>query len=86
VPISVVVQDAVGAVPVVDDANIWADGLGLTFPVLADVHGEFYPIWDPEDVLPIAFIIDRDRVITYAEAGGSDEEFETLVIEALEGP
>jgi len=24
-----------------DDAELWADGLGLTFPVLADTEGEF---------------------------------------------
>ena len=66
-----VVQDAGGQLPEPDDAALWAENLGLTFPVLADVDGEFYPVWDPRGVLPMAYIIDRDGVVVWAEAGGS---------------
>ena len=79
-------QDAGGQPPDSDDASLWADGLGLTFPVLADVDGEFYPIWDPMGVLPMAYIIDRDSVIVWAEAGGSGglEEIRSEVEALLE--
>ena len=66
-----IAQDANGQLPVPDDAALWADGLALTFPVLADVDGEFYPIWDPDGVLPVAYIIDPDGVVIWAEAGGA---------------
>ena len=80
------VQDASGQTPSTDDAALWADGLGLTFPVLADVDGEFYPVWDPLGVLPVAYIIDQDGVVAWAEAGGSGglEEMEQEVVELLE--
>lgn len=70
-PISVVIQDGVGATPNVEDAELWASELGLTYPVLADVDGEFFPVWDPDVVLPMAYIIDADGVVAWAEAGGS---------------
>jgi hypothetical protein len=57
----------------------------LTFPVLADVDGEFYPLWDPDGVLPVAYIVDRDGVVAWAEAGGSGglTEIEEQVVAIL---
>ena len=80
-PISVVAQDGGGQLPDPEDAALWADELGLTFPVLADVDGEFFPLWDPLGVLPMAYIIDQDGVIVWAEAGGSGglEEMEIII-------
>lgn len=71
-----------------DDAALWADGLGLTFPVLADVNGEFYPVWDPEGVLPVTYIIDQDGVVVWAEIGGAGglDDMEDLVAELLREP
>jgi len=68
----VVVQNAVGGAPTPDDAATWADGLALTFPVLADPTGSFFATWDPAGVLPVTTIIDADGVITWTEAGGVD--------------
>ncbi len=70
-PISVVIQDGVGDTPDVADAELWASELELTYPVLADVDGEFFPVWDPDVVLPMAYIIGPDGVVAWAEAGGS---------------
>jgi peroxiredoxin len=83
--VSVVVQDASGLPPDSDDAALWADGLGLTFPVLADEDGEFYPVWDPMGVLPMAYVIDQDGVVAWAEAGGAGglEEMEAQVVTLL---
>ena len=80
-----VAQDGSGQIPDPEDAALWADELGLTFPVLADVDGDFYPLWDPTGVLPMAYIIDRDGVIVWAEAGGSGglEEIEGTVLDLL---
>lgn len=84
-PISVVIQDGVGGTPVVEDAELWGSELGLTFPVLADVDGEFFPIWDPDVVLPMAYIIDADGEVAWAEAGGSGglDEMEAEVLAQL---
>ncbi len=70
-PISVVIQDAVGGPPDVDDAATWADGLGLTYPVLADVDGEVFEVYNPDVVLPLAYLVDRDGVVAWGEAGGT---------------
>lgn len=53
--------------------------------MLADIDGEFYPIWDPEGVLPVAYILDRDGVVAWAEAGGSGglSEIEEQVVSIL---
>lgn len=53
--------------------------------MLADVDGEFYPLWDPEGVLPVAYIVDRDGVVAWAEAGGSGglTEIEEQVVAIL---
>jgi hypothetical protein len=87
VPISVVIQDAVGDTPVPEDAELWASELGLTYPVLADVDGEFFVVWDPKVVLPMAYIIDADGVVAWAEAGGSGglDEIEAEVTFLLAG-
>lgn len=84
-PVSVVAQDRTGQTPDVEDAALWADGLGLTFPVLADVDGEFYPVWDPDGVLPVTYIIDQDGVVVWAELGGSGglDEMESLIVGLL---
>ncbi len=69
--ISVVVQDARGGTARVADAELWASGLELTYTVVADVDGEVFQTWDPRSVLPMAYIIDQEGVVTWAEAGGS---------------
>ena len=88
VAISVVAQDGAGQIPDSEDAAEWADELGLTFPVLADADGTFFPIWDPELVLPVAYIIDQDGVISWAEAGGAGglPEMESQIVALLESP
>lgn len=80
------IQDGVGATPTVDDAGLWASELGLTYPVLADVDGTFFPVWDPDVVLPMAYIIDADGVVAWAEAGGSGglDEMEAEVLALLD--
>ena len=71
VPISVVAQNANGAPAAPSDAALWASELGLTFPVLADGVGDFYATWDPEEILPIAYVIDRQGRVAWGEAGGA---------------
>jgi len=72
--------------PTSEDAELWASGLGLTYPVLADVDGEFFPEWDPDEILPMAYIIDQDGVITWKEPGShSVEAIEDEVLLLLEG-
>lgn len=79
-------ENASGNVPDVDDAALWAEGLGLTYPVLADTKGTFFPTWDPDGVLPMAYIIDADGVIARAEAGGAGglDQIEATVLGLLE--
>lgn len=74
VVISVVVQDLSGDTPTPDDAALWQDELGLTFVVLADINGEFFPTWDPEGVLPVTAVVDPEGVVLWRKAGGSDAE------------
>ena len=83
---SVVIQDATGGVPDADDAAIWAEGLGLTYPVVADVDASFQPVWDPDLVLPVAYVVDRDGVVTWGEIGGAGglDEMEAQVLSALD--
>jgi hypothetical protein len=85
-PISVVAQDAVGLTPDVTDAAMWGQELGLTYPVLADVDGDFFPIWDPEGVLPVMYLVDQDGVVVRAEVGGveSMDELEAQVAQLLD--
>ena len=82
-----VAQDALGGAPTTDDAALWADELGLTYTVLADVDETFYLVWDPLGVLPVAYIIDRNGVVAWGEAGGSGglEEIEKEVLRLLGG-
>ena len=84
-PISVVVQNGAGAPAGPEDAETWATELGLTFPVLADPVGEFYATWDPDEVLPVAYIIDEKGVVLWGEAGGAGglEEMEDQIKDAL---
>lgn len=69
-PVSVVGQDLQGGTPTQQDAVDWAEQLGLTFPVVADINGEVYPVWDPENVLPMTWLLDRGGVIAWENAGG----------------
>lgn len=82
---SVVVQSASGGPATSDDAALWAEHLELTFPVLADPTGEFFETWDPAGVLPMAYIIDQEGVVAWAEAGGAGglEEIEVQVTALL---
>ena len=84
-PISVVGQDRRGLTPTQQDAELWATELELAFPVLADVDGTFWPVWNPREVLPMAYIIDRDGVLVWKEAGGAGGlgEMEAVVVETL---
>ena len=66
------IENLYGEVPTAEDAALWQEGLELTFPVAADVDGSFAPVWDPEGVLPMAYILDRDGVIIWREAGGTE--------------
>ncbi len=83
---SVLGENANGNVPDVDDADLWASELGLTYPVLADTDGQFFPVWDPDGVLPMATIIDQDGIIVWMEAGGTSglDEIEATVVELLD--
>jgi len=85
VPISVVGQDARGGTPDADDALEFAEELELSFPVLADAEGEFWPVWNPDSVLPMATILDADGVVIWSEAGGSSgiEEMAEIVVSLL---
>jgi peroxiredoxin len=65
-----VVQYVQGGTPEPEDAALWAEGLGLTFPVFADTTGPFFETWDPAGILPMSFIIDPDGAIHWTEAGG----------------
>lgn len=83
--ISVVAQDASGRAPTIDDAALWADELGLTNIVLADVDETFFPEWDPLGILPVAYLLDRDGVVTWVEPGtGGLEEMEAEVMRLLD--
>ena len=84
-PISVVIQDGVGGPPDVDDAELWASDLGLTYPVLADVDGDVFATWNPDVVLPLAYILDEDGVVRWGEPGGSGrlDEIQSTVDELL---
>lgn len=33
--------------------------------------GTFWPVWNPEGVLPVTYVIDRDGVISWADFGDS---------------
>jgi len=54
--------------------------------VLADVDGDFYPLWDPDGVLPVAYVIDQDGVVAWSEAGGAGglDEMEAQVVALLD--
>lgn len=81
-----VAQDASGGLPDASDAELWADSLGLSFPVVADADGTFFPLWDPQGVLPMAYIIDQDGVVRWSEAGGAGglEEMEQEVLALMQ--
>ena len=70
---SVVVHDLYGDTATEVSADMWAKQLGLSFPVVADTTGDFFALWDPDEVLPLAYIVDRDGVIAWTEAGGTSE-------------
>lgn len=84
-PISVVVQNAVGGPPTTADAALWLEQMELTFPVLADPTGSFYETWDPDGILPVSYIVDRDGVVAWGEAGGTGrlEEIEAQITALL---
>ena len=70
---SVVVHDTYGDTATQTSALLWATQLDLSFPVVADTTGEFFTTWDPDGVLPLAYVIDRDGVVRWTQAGGSSE-------------
>jgi hypothetical protein len=87
IPISVVIQDSSGYPATAEDAALWADELELTFPVLADSTGSFNETWNPDLVLPMAYIIDKDGIVVWAEAGGAGglEEIKNQILMLLDG-
>ncbi|GEM_PF-2700048 len=81
---SVVAQDLYGDPPTPEVADLWAEYLELTYPVLADTDGAFWDTWNPEGILPIAYVIDPEGVIVYAKAGGGPNEL-TELEETIDG-
>lgn len=83
--ISVVVQNGSGGPPTTSDAAQWAEQMELSFPVLSDPTGAFYATWDPAGVLPVSYILDRDGVVVWGEAGGAGglEEIEAQITALL---
>lgn len=72
---NVLIHDENQGAPSVEDAGRWADGLGLTFPVLADETGSTKATWQPLQGLPASWMLDADGVITWSHRGtlGADE-------------
>jgi len=80
----VVVQDARGLAPDPEDADLWAEDLGLTYTVVADEGQAFFPAWDPEGILPVAYLIDEDGVVAWREFGGDLDAIEEQVSALLD--
>ena len=45
--------------------------MDLSIVVLADDAGEFWPVWNPEGVLPVTYVVDRNGVVSWADYGDS---------------
>ena len=63
--IDVLVQDLYGGTPAVEDAAEWKAGMGLTFPVLADVEGAFFSTYGSGQDVFVFYVVDRDGVIAW---------------------
>ncbi len=64
-------QNGQGGPPEASDAALWAEGLELVLPTVAATDPDFWDLWNPEGVLPVAYIIDQRGVITWRDAGDS---------------
>ena len=84
--LSVLVQDAYGGAPDGEDAASWAEGLALSFPVLADQQQEFFTTYGQGGNYFVFYVLDEEGVVQWAstqEDGGTLEAIEAAVDAAL---
>ncbi len=74
---TILMENASGDPPTVDDLQDWARDFGLTFPILQgteEVENSYVvPIY------PSNFIIDQDMVIQYKHSGYTEDDMDTMV-------
>ena len=68
-------QDIYGNPPKAEDVAQWKEGLGMTYPALADVEGEFFDSYGNGQDVFVFYIVDRDGIILWR---ATREDAETL--------
>lgn len=82
--VQVLVQDATGGPPGIDDAEEWADRYGLELPVLADELQENLVQW-AIFAWPTAFIVAPDgEILVRSDGALTDEQIVELTRDALQ--
>lgn len=61
------VENSSGQPPESKEAASWKESLSLTYPVLADIDGEFFSTYGGGDEVFVFYLIDRDGVIVWQE-------------------
>ena len=79
--IDVLVQDAGGGAPTVEDAAMWKDVFGLSYPILADVDGAFFQTYGHDTDVFVFYVIDRDGAIVWTEAREGDDTLALILAE-----
>jgi hypothetical protein len=74
--VNVVMEDALGGPPTVNDAGMWTDAYALTYPVLADVDSSWSDAYLAEKANFATFLIDEEGVILWRELGEEVETFD----------
>lgn len=81
--LNVLMQDAMVNPPTVQNANMWADAYGLSFPVLVDAQGLWQDLYLEPGEEFASYLIDRDGVVVWREFGESLETYDRAEAEIL---
>lgn len=70
IALSVLIRGEDGGLPDVEDAIEWREVLGLTLETLVDEDGQFTEIWNPDQQVPLGYVLDQQGQIILTERAG----------------
>ena len=83
VVLSVLIRRKDGGRPTTEDAVAWRTTLGLTYDTLVDEVGTFTAEWNPDERVPMAYVLGRDGAVLLKHTGGGVDEVVDVALDEL---